>query len=137
MLRLKARNIINNSLVSKFKKAIIEETYKEYKRTTKNYINTMHIYPQVHNSVSNDYNLRDTAVNELIAEHQIEIKHDSNDGNTYIVLSDKVISENSHDYLSKTAFIKKYRSEIIAIFALLVSAGSLVVSIIALLQKLN
>ena len=125
MLRLKARDIINKSLVSKFKKAIIEETCKEYKRTTKNYINTMCIYPKVHRAVSDDHTLRETAVNELVAEQQIRIEHNSDDGNTYIVLSDKVIDENSHDYLSTSAFIKKYRSDIIAILALIVSIFAL------------
>lgn len=125
MLRLKARDIINKSLVSKFKKAIIEETCKEYKRTTKNYINTMCIYPKVHRAVSDDHTLRETAVNELVAEQQIRIEHNSDDGNIYIVLSDKVIDENSHDYLSTSAFIKKYRSDIIAILALIVSIFAL------------
>lgn len=125
MLRLKARNIINKSLVSKFKKAIIKESCKEYKRTTKNHINTMCIYPKVHRSVSTDYNLREIAINELVAEQQIKLERNNDDGNTYIVLSDKVINENSHDYLSRGAFIKKYRSDIISVLALIASIFAL------------
>lgn len=118
---LHIKKLINKFLIVKLKKNIIKSSYSVYKSTTKNYINTMWIQADISKISGSDYSLQDIAIKELVAEQKITFKHDDNDCNNYIILSDSIIRDNSHDYLSKTAFLKKYRSDIIAILALIVS----------------
>lgn len=135
MLRLKIKDIIDKSIIKETKRKIIEESFSYYKSTAKNYINTMWIYPKISNLIGSGYKIKDIALNELVAEKKITIESDKENSMDFIVLSDKVIEDYSHDYLSKRAFLKKYRSDIIALLSLLIAVGALAVSIIALLQK--
>ncbi len=122
---LHIKKLINKFLILKLKKSIIKSSYSVYKSTAKNYINTMWIQADISKISGSDYSLQDIAIKELVAEQKITFKHNDNDCNNYIILSDSIIRDNSRDYLSKTAFLKKYRSDIIAILALIVSIFAL------------
>lgn len=122
---LHIKKLINKFLILKLKKSIIKSSYSVYKSTAKNYINTMWIQADISKISASDYSLQDIAIKELVAEQKITFKHNDNDCNNYIILSDSIIRDNSRDYLSKTAFLKKYRSDIIAILALIVSIFAL------------
>lgn len=123
MLRIKIKNAIDKSLVSKCKKAIVKESYSVYKATAVNKINIMQIYSKISKYFSSNYNIKDISIRELVAEQKISIEKD--DHTEYIILSETLINENSRDYLSARAFFKKYRSDIIAIIALIVSIFAL------------
>ena len=125
MLLLKIKNLINKVLIIKLKKKIIKESYSIYKSTAKNRINTMWLYSKISKFIGSDYSLRDIALKELVAEQKIALEHDDKNNDDVIILSETVITENSRDYLSVRAFLKKYRSDIIAIFALIISIFAL------------
>lgn len=123
MLRVKIKNAIDKSLISKCKKAIVKESYSAYKSTAVNKINIMQISSQISKYINSNYNIRNIAIKELVAEQKIRTEKDDN--TEYIILSETIINENSHDYLSARAFFKKYRSDIIAILALIISIFAL------------
>lgn len=125
MLLLKIKGLINRSLIKKLKKKIIEESYSIYKSTAKNRINTMWLYSKISKFIESDHSLKDIALRELVAEQKITLEHDNKNNDDVIILSEAVITENSHDYLSARAFLKKCRSDIISILALLISIFAL------------
>ena len=121
---LQLKKLINKFLIFKLMKKIIQSSYSIYKSTTQNRINTMWIQSNISKIIGSDYSLKDIAIKELIAEQKITLEHDDN-GDASIILSDSIIRDNAHDYLSMTAFLKKYRADIIAILAFIVSIVAL------------
>ena len=125
MLLLKFKDLINKALIKKLKKKIIKESYSIYKSSAKNHIRLMWLYSKISNLTGSDYSLKDIALKELVAEQKITLQHDSENNDDFISLSETVINENSRDYLSTRAFLKKYKADIISILALVISIFAL------------
>ncbi|MCI8700027.1 MAG: hypothetical protein HFJ47_01635 [Clostridia bacterium] len=128
------KRFIDNNTISKIQKALINESYMIYKSSGFRKIDTMWIVPNLSRIDGYDSELYRKAKSELINLGKFSSTLNTN-GTEFLTISDDLLKDMEYDILPTKAFIKKYRSEIISIFSLLIALISMIISIVTLSIK--